>query len=438
MRLAYGLSASAIFYMLTAMVPAWSAGAAGVLVGAHQDRLAYKVVKGDNLESIAEKVTGNAAHWQEIAKANRLHKAQALRAGQQLNIPRNLVPDRSTVAQVLSAKGPIAIQEGTSAAAGNLGEGSRVETAQGASVLLQLQDGTRILIEPGSKVILEKMRQYYASDAVEARIKLESGRIEVNSPRERRFPFEVNTQRGTAAVRGTEFRVAANGAANTSEVLRGSIAYSAARTSLALPAGDGVSLPADSDKPVIERLAPAPTLLISPRYEDTSAVLSWDALGQASYRAIITRDAQGLDVLSNQLVPQAQLTFDSPSDGQFFLHVRGVSPTGIEGFSSSKAFEVQARPIAPEFRHIDSADRTTLLATVKLVWTQKENLGTLVQLAGDENFSQLLHEATTTAASMEIPRELFGRKLFFRLASLETRAGVARRGPFAAGREILW
>jgi hypothetical protein len=435
MRLAQGLSAATLFYFLTIALPAWSAG---VLIGAGQDRLAYEVVKGDTLESIAEKVSGQSSNWRLIASANQLDHVQSLRAGRRLTIPRELVPDRSTVAQVLSSKGQVAIQEGAASAPGNVGEGSRLETDAGANVLLRLQDGTRILIEPGSKVILERMRQYYASDAVDARIKLESGRIEVNSPPERRFPFEVKTQRGTAAVRGTEFRVAANGAANSSEVLRGAIAYSAASTSLSLPAGDGVSLPANSDKPVVERLILAPTLQTSPRYEVLAPELSWTNMGKLSYRATVTRDAQGLEVVASRVVPEAQLRFESPDDGQYFLHVRGVSTAGIEGFSSSKSFEVQARPEPPQFREVESDTRTSTLKGVRLAWTQKLGLETVIQIASDEKFTMIVHEASTTSASMDVPQELYGKKVFFRFASVEPRAGVKKRGPFGTGLAILW
>jgi hypothetical protein len=370
MLFAKGLFASTLVIFFGFCPSLW---AAGVLRGTSNGPLSYEVRSGDTLEAIAEKTTGDSANWKDIARANKLAKAQILRLGQSLQIPRDLVPERHAVAQVLSSKGLVTLKENGAAASGHLGEGSRVETAQGASVLLRLQDGTRITIEPGSQVILERMRQYYASDSVDARLRLENGRINVDSPVRRSFPFEVKTQRGTAAVRGTQFRVAADGAANSTEVLRGNIGYQSARTALAVPAGDGLALAAQSDTPIIERLSPAPQLSLQPDYSITEPDLAWVAKDGLRYRAIISRDAQALEILSNEIVNQPATRFPSPQDGQYFLHVRAVSPIGIEGYSASQSFNVQARPLAPDFLTIDSNTSTPVLREVRVVWAANTN-----------------------------------------------------------------
>jgi hypothetical protein len=435
MRFANGLSTSTLLAIVSFCPPLW---ATGLLTGTTNGQLAYEVRTGDTLESIADKTTGNLANWADIARANKLTKAQLLRVGKRLIIPRELVAERSTVAQVVSTNGKVSLQESAAAASGHLGEGSRVETAQGASVLLRLQDGTKIKIEPGSQVILERMRQYYASDAVDARIRLERGRMNVDSPVQRNFPFEVKTQRGTAAVRGTEFRVAANGAANSTEVLRGAIAYQAARTALSVPAGDGLSLPANSDKPIVERLSAAPTLSLQAAYSTTEPELNWEATQGMQYRAVVTRDAPGLAVLSDEIVKQASTRFASPQDGLYFLHVRAVSGNGIEGYSKTQAFEVKARPLAPNFIKLDSNTSTPKLLEVRLVFAPLANHETLVQFADDLEFKNVLLEATSASDKLDVPATLYGKKVFFRLASVEAPSGARKRGPFGPAREILW
>jgi hypothetical protein len=413
--------------------------AQGSIVGATSSSLLYKVGKGDRLQDIAEQVTGDTNNWRAIAAANKLSRADAIRANQTLSIPLNLIAAQAVAGRIEAQNGPVTVLEGPVVAPQAIGEGSKVVTGPNASVTLLLPDGTRVKIDPSSTVIVERLRQYYSDRAIETRLRLESGSVAVDSVANRPRPFTVTTPRSTAAVRGTQFRVAASSDGDSrAEVLRGSIAFQTAKSNEGIPQAKGVALPAKSDTPVVETLLPAPQLGAALTVLSIDTTISWPTLNATQYRALVTRDQKADDIVVGSLVNQPSVRFSSPDDGVYFLHVRGISAVGIQGFEAVQQVNVAARPLAPQFLDLDNTPVARGQAPV-MQWAPSataSSVSTRVQIATDYEFTQLLMDRVVQATQLEVPAEAKGKKVFFRFAALQDTP--KKQGPFGGIYSLSW
>jgi len=93
-----------------------------------------------------------------------------------------------------------------------------IDTRSGGRVTLELSDGSMLIVQPGSLVVLQDYRD--ASSLRELlRIAVGRVRIRINHFGGRPNPYRVNSPTASIAVRGTEFSVAVDAAGNTEVVV---------------------------------------------------------------------------------------------------------------------------------------------------------------------------------------------------------------------------
>jgi len=96
--------------------------------------------------------------------------------------------------------------------------GDEIDTMNGGRVTLELSDGSMLIVQPGSHVVLQDYRD--ASSLRELlHITLGHVRIRINHFGGRPNPYRINSPTASIAVRGTEFSVAVDAAGDTEVVV---------------------------------------------------------------------------------------------------------------------------------------------------------------------------------------------------------------------------
>src|SRR5262249_36180407 len=96
--------------------------------------------------------------------------------------------------------------------------GDEIDTRSGGRVTLELSDGSMLIVQPGSHVILQDYRD--ASSLRELlHITLGHVRIRINHLGGRPNPYRINSPTASIAVRGTEFSVAVDAVGATEIVV---------------------------------------------------------------------------------------------------------------------------------------------------------------------------------------------------------------------------
>ena len=132
-------------------------------------------------------------------------------------------PGAAVVARAASVTGTTLLASPTGAAsvltAGSiLNPGDRIDTRGGGQVVIDLSDGSMVVVDPGSLILLKDFRQ--ASSLRELfEITLGMVRVKINHFAGRPNPYRMNSPTASIAVRGTEFSIQVDAQGETSVVV---------------------------------------------------------------------------------------------------------------------------------------------------------------------------------------------------------------------------
>lgn len=361
----------------------------------------YRVVKGDNLYTVANNFLAPGIGWRRLQSYNRVADPLRLAPGRELRMPVGWLRAEAAVATVDFIAGraqrQAAAGEPAPLAVGDtLNTGDLLLTDEGASITLRLADASRVLVSGGSRVRMESLLSFGKSGVLGTRVGVEKGEVDsrINPQRAPGTRYDVRTPALTLGVRGTEFRVRVGGeAVTTAEVTEGRVAAAPARgPEKPVAAGFGlVAAPSDS-KHELRPLPAAPGLDTLPvLYERIPLRFSWPALpGAVAYRAQVLAvddlDKRLLDGVFEQ--PAAQWA-DLP-DGRYQLQVRARDAEGLEGRDGRLAFTLKARP-EPPFTTAPRDDGRVYGERVDFSWTQAPAAERYrIQVASDARFETTL------------------------------------------------
>jgi hypothetical protein len=400
----------------------------------------YRVVPGDTLIGIGERLLEPPSRWRDLRALNRVRVPTRLAPGTELRIdPAWLRGEPSAL--TLESVGGGATLDGVAAAAGATGrESSRVETGPDGVVVVRLRDGTSLTIPPASAVRFERLREYLGTDSIEAAIGVERGSIETRSAPGRSRGLRIRTPAATAAVRGTDFRVRSDGDEAAIEVLAGRVEAEGLGGRADLPAGSGAIAALDRP-PRVETLLPGPALDGLPaRIETPAATLRFAPVdGASAYRVRVALDEGFTRLLSDAIVPRPGIAVATREDGRLFVRARPISAIGLQGLESVAVVEVAARPEPP--LPTRPAERGVVFGReVAFAWTEPEGVAAYrIQVAADEAFAAPLLDAVVAspAATVELPPPAAGStRWWWRVASIAGSGTSARQGPFSTPRPL--
>lgn len=392
---------------------------------------AYTVRPGDTIWDLSHTYLKDPNDWPRVQKHNRIQNAKQLPPGTRLLIPVAWLKKKLLPVEITNVRGDAkTISPFTGETAAAVGQrlelGTRVVTEDNANVALRFADGSTLTIFGNSEVIFDTVTVHEKQGMVDTHLRLQRGRIEsevkpFTRPRSR---YEITTPAAVAAVRGTEFRIAADatGKQLRNETTDGKVAVRSGGSEQEIPAGFGTLA-----KKGVKPLPPRP-LLKAPQFEplnqpvySSNVRLSWEALvGAQKYRAQLATDKQFRDVLSDSVAAQNAIEFPSLSDGDYFVRVRGIDEIELEGFDAVTALQVRSELPAPVL--IAPPESGTFLRdNVSLAWNALPSaLGYRVQVDDQNDFSSPLLDVFTENSTLNPEPFAQAGHYFWRVAGINS------------------
>jgi len=322
------------------------------LSAAAQDWI-YTTRPGDTLWDISKKHLKSVTYWSRLQRHNSINTAKRMAPGTRLLIPIAWLKRAPAPATVLSASGDVSYvsaKDGTITKLGNdkktLLVGDKLLTGQDGSVTIEFADGSTLLLQKQSELILDTLSAYGSNGMLDTQIRLQRGRLEtsVNPKKRPSSRYKITTPAAVAAVRGTTFRVGYESKDSTmlSEVVNGNIGVEATGVIQVIPKGYGTVAEEGSPPIPPKALLAAPDIAKLPgKILHLPYTMTWPALAQAAAYRIQVSPIQSSPVLIvDERINQPQYTLDQLKSGQYQLIIRGIDNINLEGFNARHSFEI--------------------------------------------------------------------------------------------------
>ncbi len=363
---------------------------------AHAADWYYTVRPGDELWNVAARYCGSAAFAQRIAEENGLADAASIQPGSRLRIPVDWLVRQPATARLTAVRGAALLMVPSPHPAevgASIEMGQRLRTEQGAAVVT-FADGSTLQVSEQTDVLFNVLTAYGDTGMVDTNLRFYRGRSTSRiRPGNGASRFRISTPSGTAAVRGTEFRLGVESDRTLTETVEGEVGFRQDQEVL-LPAGFGVVAgPGSVER---ESLLEAPVWLSAPGTHALGAELNWQPVsGAERYRVSAFAAANPLNPLLEQIVDEPRFRLDGLTSGPHRFTVRAISPRGLEGFDAD--LEIAVMGAAPRPEATGDMER----GATRLVW-QDTLPPYRVQIAEDADFAAP-HTYTADAAHLNLP-----------------------------------
>ncbi|MFM0165316.1 FecR domain-containing protein [Paraburkholderia sediminicola] len=328
--------------------------------------VSYVTHEGDTLYEIAGRYLRDSGDWAMLSRLNHVPAPRRMPAGITLRLPADRLRQDPESARVIATSGPAEHAFGknpyTPLSAGTtLGEGDRIRTGHNGFVTLELPDGSHVTVSQDGQLDIGKLRRTVLTGSGDRVLDLQHGEVEsqVTHATKKDDRFQIRSPSVVAGVRGTRFKVAYDGDAQTTavEVLDGAVGVDpAAVNGQASAPPPGVPLQASAQLvkasfgsitraggaiggPV--ELLPAPSLTEPAKVQDGKTV-AFDlvpAERAVAYRVQIARDADQLDLIRDLRVSAPHADFGDLADGTYFVRIAAIDANGLEGLPQVYGFE---------------------------------------------------------------------------------------------------
>lgn len=303
------------------------------------DEWVYTVREGDTLWGLCEKFTHKKDCWLKVGPYNNVDYPRNLAPGTRVRFPVEWLSNPPAEVEVMHVQGPVtySLQEdllkSTPLKKGErLALGAYIQVEENGLCILKFADGSTMVLEANTLIKLDKMSSFGASGMVDASVRLKKGAVQTNvikkTPRSR---FQVETPSAVAAVRGTNFRVAAvNDSQTRSEVFSGKIAVENSQGQQDVSKGQGLLVTKDKPIPPVVALPNMPTVDSLPNETTLPLEVRWASLdGVNDYYVSIVHDegkfANGMALNTNKV------SLESLPEGCFNIEVSAVNIQGFRG-----------------------------------------------------------------------------------------------------------
>ncbi|MDR6408925.1 FecR domain-containing protein [Paraburkholderia terricola] len=327
--------------------------------------VSYLTREGDTLYDIAGHYLRAPGDWAVLSRLNDMPAPRRMPAGIALRLPADRLKQDPESARVIATSGPVEhafgknpylpVKPGTT-----LGEGDRIRTGPDGFVTLELPDGSHVTIAQEGELDIGRLRRTTLTGAADRVLELRRGAVEsqVTRATKKDDRFQIRSPSVVAGVRGTRFKVAYDGDAQTTavEVLDGAVGVDPGAAAHRAGPPPGVPLQASVQlvkarfgnitrageaigEPV--ELLPAPALTQPAKVQDGETV-AFDlvpAERAVAYRVQIARDADQLDLIRELRVSAPHADFGNLADGTYFVRIAAIDGHGLEGMPQVYGFE---------------------------------------------------------------------------------------------------
>ena len=415
---------------------------------ADEPPLEYTVSPRDTLISLSSTVFASPKAWREIAALNKLPNANRIYPGQVLRVPARLMRFKTAAAKLFSVTGDVRVGDAPVTVGGTLNEGQSLQTGEAGSAVLELADGSRLRLPPSSLAEVVASRHYGAQDGSDpARsattgwfsgvLRLVRGSVEVFATKVLRArPLEVTTPTAVVGVRGTQYRVnfdkAANGSTR-SEVLEGLVRFDAARATAAssgtnVAAGFGAAIDTTAAPPNVVKLPVAPDLSAVPERFERPLIRFQLPTEPAAVHVQVAADEAFDQIVSDQRVAVGtDIRIGGLADARWYLRARRLDAQGIEGYDAQRAFVLKARP-EPPASNTPRVNAKQTVGEVAFSWAPNvDSRSVRLQVARDASFATPLLDQPGITASAATSSFTDEGNYFWRMASVRADGD---QGPF--------
>jgi hypothetical protein len=395
----------------------------------------YRVRPGDNVWDLAGKYVRADIAWQRLQAHNGIDDPYHLAPGSVMRFPVAWLKQQPARARVVSVHGNAAVTDpggGHSSvvvADMQVGIGSVLRTDPGASLTLEFADGSRLLLQGGSELALDKLSSYGATGMVDTRMRLPKGRTssEVRPMHGPASHFIIQTPDTMSSVRGTRFRIGSDGVRSQAEVTQGHVAVSRGDRQFVLAPGQGTATGADGQLLEPQALLPAPSSLVLDAGQRPMQLQWAPVSGARHYRVQVGATPAFLTLLHDRIVAPPRDTLDALPDGVYGIRVRAIDAHGIEG--QDAVIESQVALPAP-FTLAPVEGSSTDAQRPRLRWASMgRGVRYHLQLAGAGGFGQpLLDLPAIRDNDLRSPQALVPGEYQWRVAAIDD---DGRASPFS-------
>lgn len=402
----------------------------------------YRVRPGDNIWDLTARYLRADVSWQKLQDYNHVADPLHLSPGSTMHFPVAWLrqgPAPATVVAVIGnaeVKTPDAAPSVPVTVGMSIRYGAELDTSSAASLTLELADGSRILLQENSALVLDRLSEYGRTGMVDTRMRLKHGRVnsDVTPLNGSAARFIISTPNTISSVRGTHFRVIADesdGSART-EVVGGHVDVGNDARHVMVNGGLGVATAATSKPGEPQTLLDPPTVDCPAQpLTQLPTKIQWQPLRSATrYRLQVAPSERFEALLLDIVVDDTQATLPSMPDGPHALRVRGIDVDRLEGLDASCNFVVAAHPQPPLI--IEPQPNAKVRATRPAFrWTESTDAASYVwQLASDVDFNQVLASNTDVRDStLRPPQALPYGHYVWRIAS---RDKDGKLGPYTS------
>lgn len=400
----------------------------------------YIIKPGDNLWNVTERHLTGMHYVSRLQQLNNIRNPYVILPGTRLRIPTAWTNISENVyAQVINVHGTVNVMRSDQimlpATPGmQLMAGDRIQSGNDSFVTVEFADQSRMRVQDNSTAQLDEMRIFGDYGLVDTLIHLEEGRTENSVPEESTTTrFRIQTPSAISSVRGTDFRVGTleSQSVTVSETLKGTVEVSGAAKNITLTGGFGtITAPGAPPAPPV-KLLHAPDLSgTSHYYESLPLVIRLTPLeGAWTYRAQIAIDPEFNTLWSEFTTATLPFRDGNIPDGHYWLRIRGIDASGIEGFDAAIPFGLNARP-EPPFVTAPLPNGMTAPENQVFTWTiQSEASHYAVTISQDSDFSSVVYfNPEVKGNSITLSESLAPGHYFWRIFSVSADEGA---GPFS-------
>lgn len=402
------------------------------------DEFSVVIAPGDTLIKVSQRYLADPRRWPELKRLNQIKFDTRLAPGTRLRIPLDWLRWTERTAEVVFVQGTVAgTLSGVTAplvAGMQLKAGDSFDTGPSGSLTLRTYDGATVVFPPQTQAGLGRSREVPGTGLQATTIDLKKGSADSNvvplkNPASR---FEIRTPRVVTAVRGTRFRVTADGDISRHEVVTGVVAVSAnAAQETSLKEVQGLRADGSTLGTPVRLLPSADVSGVPVRIERIAQTVSVPPLADAQgWRWQVASDAAFTRLLQDERTPAPNWLVTGLADGDYHLRVRAADAQALEGLEAQQAFALRARPEPPVLRA--PSPGASVAGPAELVWAEGLSAPAYqVQVARDARFADIVVDrAPVTGPRLDLGAALTPGDYHWRVATLRP---PGTQGPFAEG-----
>ncbi|MCB1936681.1 MAG: FecR domain-containing protein [Nitrosomonas sp.] len=401
----------------------------------------YTVKPGDNLWNLTERHLTSMKYVPRLQQLNNVQNPYVIPPGTRLRIPVAWTKiTQDAYAHIVNVYGNATVirpKDGVIPATlgMQLVTGDKIQSENDSFVTVEFADQSRMRVQDNSTVRFDDMKIFGDYGLVDTLLHLEEGRTESSVPKDSAIGtrFRIQTPSAISSVRGTDFRVGTldKQSATTSEVLDGLVEVSGDKKGVKVSGGFGTvtALGTPPSRPI--KLLPSPDLSETAHYYDSlPLVIRLNPLeGAQAYRAQIAIDPEFNTLWSEFTTETLPFRDGDIPDGNYWLRIRGIDASGIEGHDAVILFGLNANP-EPPFVTAPLPGDMTATENQEFTWAiQSEASHYTVMISKDEHFTDLVYfNPEVKTNNLTLSESLTPGHYFWQIFSVSATEGA---GPFS-------